>query len=274
MNSKLLILPAALFVFTCASVVMPRAATAQQMRIVQDDEWCDRDWDDEDERYCEIREVTLSADRDVISVNAGPNGGVSVEGWDRNEILLRAKVSTRARSESDARAMAQEIEVGLGRTIDTDGPRTGRNEGWSVSFRLFVPHRSNLNLKTTNGGIAIEEVSGDIDFRTTNGGLRLTRLAGDVSGTTTNGGVSVELAGDAWEGDGLDVRTTNGGIKLYVPDGYNAQLESGTVNGGISIDFPIMVQGRINRKIEATLGNGGKPIRVFTTNGGVTIERS
>ena len=273
MSSKLRTLPVVLATLTCASLVAPPSA-APQTRTVQDDEWCESGQGGDRERYCEVREATLAANRDVIAVDASPNGGIHIESWDRNEILVRAKVQSHADTEREAREIVQEIEVETsGRTIEASGPRTGRGEGWSVSFRVYVPRRSNLDLKSTNGGISIENVSGAIEFRTTNGGIHLTDLSGDVQGTTTNGGVSVELAGDRWEGEGLDVKTTNGGVKVSIPGDYNARLETGTVNGGLEIDFPITVQGRINRKIEATLGDGGTMIRVFTTNGGVKIMR-
>jgi hypothetical protein len=254
----------------------PGAVSAVQTRTIQDDEWCRDDYGGHDgERYCEVRETTLPADRELIAIDARPNGGIRVEGWDKNEILVRAKVLTRADSEADARAIAEEIEVRTsGGTIRTEGPSTGRHESWSVSYRVYVPRRSNLNLKSSNGGIAIEAVSGAIRFRTTNGGIRLTGLAGDVSGSTTNGGVRIELTGDRWDGEGLDVRTTNGGLKIAIPEGYNARLESGTVNGGFSVEFPITLQGRIDRRIESVLGDGGKTIRAFTTNGRVVVRRA
>jgi DUF4097 and DUF4098 domain-containing protein YvlB len=90
---------------------------------------------------------------------------------------------------------------------------------------------------------------------------------------TTNGGVHVELDGSRWDGDRLDVRTTNGGVDLRVPRDYSADLETGTVNGGLDVEFPIRVRGRISRRIHTTLGDGGPPIRVVTTNGGVRIRR-
>jgi len=276
MSSRLYILVAALAAFTCASIALPADATAMpQVKVVQNDDWCDDgSSDDESERYCEVREATLDANRSVIDVDASPNGGVRIEGWDRNEILVRAKVVARARSESDARGIAEEVELDLGNRIHAEGPKTGKKEGWWVSYRVYVPHNSNLNLESVNGGISISEVSGEIDFRTTNGGVVLDALAGDVNGSTTNGGVKIELTGNGWDGSGLDVRTTNGGVKLAIPDGYNAELESGTVNGGFRIEFPITVQGRIDRRIEAVLGDGGKKIRVHTTNGGVVVERA
>jgi hypothetical protein len=252
----------------------PADAAAQQPRVIEDDEWCRGSHSgNEGEEYCEVREYTLDA-RDRLSVDATPNGGISVEGWDRNEILVRAKVHARARSESDAVEMSREIDIGVGSTIEADGPRTGRNEGWSVSFRIYVPTNTSLDLKSTNGGIGITDVYGDIEFKTTNGGVHLERLAGDVYGRTTNGSLKIVLDGSGWEGDGMDVRTTNGGVRVTIPENYNAHLETGTVNGSFQIDFPVTVSGRIDRRnFNVDLGSGGKTIKVSTTNGGVVVER-
>jgi DUF4097 and DUF4098 domain-containing protein YvlB len=94
-----------------------------------------------------------------------------------------------------------------------------------------------------------------------------------VHGGTTNGSVGVELSGDRWNGQGLDLRTTNGSVRLTLPSNYSAHLTTGTVNGGMNIDFPITLQGRINREISTDIGQGGAPIRVVTTNGGVSVRK-
>ena len=54
--------------------------------------------------------------------------------------------------------------------------------------------------------------------------------------------------------------------------GYNARLETGTVNGGMTVDFPVTVRGRIGRRVETQLGSGGPLVRAITTNGGVKIS--
>jgi len=139
----------------------------------------------------------------------------------------------------------------------------------------MVPRTSDLSLETVNGGIDILDVSGDISFRAVNGGIGLERVSGDVRGGTTNGGIEVALSGGQWEGRGLDVETTNGGIRMLIPEDYRARLETGTVNGGFRIDFPITIQGRITRRrITTDLNGGGPTIRAVTTNGGVVIRRS
>jgi hypothetical protein len=67
--------------------------------------------------------------------------------------------------------------------------------------------------------------------------------------------------------------TSNGGVHLLIPSSYSAQLETGTTNGGIDIDFPVTVRGRIGRRITTELGRGGPLIRAITTNGGVDVRR-
>ncbi|MCK5408410.1 MAG: DUF4097 family beta strand repeat protein [Candidatus Krumholzibacteria bacterium] len=259
-----------------ALAVLPQTgAVADKWTIIDDDDWCDEGWWDRSEHVCEIRETTIKADWETIRVDAGVNGGITVEGWNKNEIRIRAKIKAWDRDEDDAREIMDEIEIKTSNeTIIAKGPKLrGSKRGWAVSYEVMVPRKSNLDLETLNGGIGIEDVEGEIEAEAVNGGLRLSQLAGDVDVHTTNGGVSVELHGKKWNGRGLDASTTNGGVKVWIPEDYNAELETGTVNGSVDFDFPITVQGKISKKIKATLGDGGPKIRVTTTNGGVRLKK-
>jgi DUF4097 and DUF4098 domain-containing protein YvlB len=158
--------------------------------------------------------------------------------------------------------------------ISAHGPESHHDYYWSVSFEIFVPRRSDLSLEAHNGGISIADVHGKLEFSAVNGGVVLKRVGGSVRGGTTNGGLVVELNGDRWDGEELDVKTTNGGIVMSVPENYSAHLETGTVNGNLSIDFPVTVQGKITRELAVNLGSGGPTIRAMTTNGGVRVKRS
>jgi hypothetical protein len=229
---------------------------------------------DEDEQHCEVRDSTMPAG--PLNVDAGQNGGIVVEGWDRNEIRVRAIVRGRAREAARAREIAGQVQVqvGGGRAYAT-GPEYMRRESWSVSYRINVPRKNDLDLRASNGGITVNNVTGNMRIDTTNGGVRLTDVGGRVNGGTRNGGLVVNLNGSRWDGEGLDVETSNGGVTLAIPDGYNAELETRTVNGGLRIDFPVTVQGELigRRGLSTTLGSGGPLVRVRTTNGGVKITR-
>src|SRR5579864_458721 len=178
---------------------------------------CDDQWQSDRVSHCEINEMTIPT-ISRLSVDGGVNGGMTVKGWQKNEILVRARVQTSAESDGRARDLARQviIHTGGGRVI-ADGPRGDRRENWSVSYEVFVPQKIDLDLKAHNGGIRIADVSGQLEFETTNGGVSLQRLAGNVHGHTTNGGLSVELAGSRWEGSQLDTSTTNGGVSMSVP---------------------------------------------------------
>jgi len=224
---------------------------------------------------CEIREQTLALSGGTIAVDGKPNGGVSVKGWDQNQVLVRARVQTAAPTAAEAEALGRQVRVETsGAKIFASGPENRRDYNWNVSYEVFVPRRADLSLETTNGGIAIADVNGRIDFNAMNGGVVLKRVGGMVRGSTMNGGLVVELAGERWDGDSLDVSTTNGGVILSVPENYSANLQTGTVNGSVSVDFPITVQGRINKQIAVNLGSGGPMVKAMTTNGGVHLKRA
>ncbi|HTM32170.1 MAG TPA: DUF4097 family beta strand repeat-containing protein [Vicinamibacterales bacterium] len=231
---------------------------------------------DDSYRHCEVREQRLPAG--PLTVDAGRNGGIRVDGWDGNDILVRAIVQASARDEASAKQLASGVEVRAGGGhVSATGPERGGNgrEWWSVSYRISVPHRTDLDLRANNGGITIDAVAGTIRFETSNGGVRLADLGGAVTGRTSNGGLRVLLGGSQWDGEGLDVETSNGGVTLSIPEPYNAQLETRTVNGGFKFDYPLTLTGELSprRGISTAIGAGGAPVRVRTTNGGLRIER-
>jgi hypothetical protein len=237
---------------------------------------CEQNWGgrSDGQRHCEMKEQTIAATGGPIRVDGKRNGGVSVKGWERNEILVRAQITANAPTEDEARALVNEVRVLTGgANIYADGPETRDRRWWAVSFEIFVPRQSDLALKAHNGGISIDGVRGALEFDTLNGGISLRDVNGKVKGRTTNGGLSVRLSGARWEGDGLDVETRNGGVQLSLPENYSARLETGTVNGGVNLGFPVTVQGKIEKNIATDLGSGGATIRLMTTNGGVSVRK-
>ena len=228
-------------------------------------------------RHCEVRPVS-SPGGGPVHVNARPNGGVQVTGWDQAGIAGSARIQVQADSEADARAIASQISVDTGSgAIRSTGPEPGSGRSWSASFVLSAPRTSDVEIETLNGPVAITGISGQIRATTTNGPLTLKELGGHVYARATNGPLSIVLAGTSWQGEGLDAETTNGPVSLSVPEGYSAELEARTSNGPFRVDIPGTVQGdtpssRV-RSIKTSIGGGGAPIRVVTTNGPMSIKQ-
>jgi DUF4097 and DUF4098 domain-containing protein YvlB len=244
-------------------------AAAGDWKTLDDSDWChERKWNS---RACEVREIEIPAGRDVITVDAGPNGGVEVAGWDEDRILIRAKITVW--DEEDGEDIAAGVRIDTDGVIRADGPRVRRG-GWSVDYRIRVPRKSNLELESRNGGLSVADVTGTMDLRTTNGGIALASVGGEVTGHTTNGGISVTLDGKTWDGEGLDVESRNGGVHIEVPRDYSAMLMAGTRNGGIRSDIRVRREDRADGIVRATLGKGGPLLRVMTRNGGIRIEET
>jgi len=223
----------------------------------------------------DLRESTVAA-TGSLTVDGGRNGGVSVKGENRSDVLVRACVQAWGSSDAEAKALLSNIRIDTGSVIKAE---SSSDENWSVSYEILVPRNTNLNLTAHNGGISIKSVDGNLEFATTNGGVNLSDLSGTVKGRTTNGGVNVSLTGNAWRGSGMEVVTTNGGVNLNVPEGYAAQFETGTTNGGFKSDVAALTVQTENetggwqrsKRVVASMNGGGAPIKVVTTNGGIRI---
>ncbi len=226
----------------------------------------------------DLREITIPATR-RLEVDGNKNGGISIKGENRSDILIRACVRSWADSEAEATTALNNTRIetsGIVRAVNAN-----EEAKFSASFEILVPMQTSLKLSAKNGGISITSVDGTLEFETQNGGVSLKDVSGDVKGMTKNGGVFVSLSGNVWRGTGLDVETKNGGVKLILPTNYAADIETGTVNGGFSSDFPELKVEKDDKegwhkpkRVNASINGGGAKIRVVTTNGGVKIATS
>jgi DUF4097 and DUF4098 domain-containing protein YvlB len=260
-------------------IALALAAAPSLLAQQDEDEWLENCRDHEGRRripFCEIRNTGYrQASGGLLTAEPNQNGGVTIRGWDRDSVHVQARIRASARTVDQARDMAQQVRISTtGGNVSASGPSSDGNEHWHVSFVIYVPRRTNLRAETQNGPIGLSLVEGNIDVRAVNGPISLRDLGGDVRARAQNGPISVTLGGTRWNGTGLDAETQNGPMVLYVPEGYNAQLETGTTNGPMSIGFPITVMGRaLEKRITTTLGNGGPTIRARTQNGPLTIRR-
>ena len=258
-----------------AAAALAASLSYGQMQDNRDKQMTCNDNDGGDRAHnCLITEQSL-AGTGKIAVDGRENGGVVVKGWLRNDVLVRAKVESWADTNAEAASLSSQVRVSTaGGDISASGPDSVSKAGWSVSYEIFVPQTTDLNLTTHNGGITISDVRGRMTFEAVNGGVHLRRIAGDVNGHTVNGGLNVELAGNSWEGQQLDARTENGGVTISMPQYYSARIETETVNGHINSDFPVTVSGNISKnRLAFNVGSGGPLIRLTTTNGGVRLRR-
>jgi hypothetical protein len=234
-------------------------------------------YDSDGVRHCEMREQTVPG-IGRLNVDANRNGGVTVKGWLRNEVLVRSRVDASTENEGAAANLVSRVSIDSnGGQVRATGPESGENNNswWSVSYEIFVPQNTDLTVTARNGGINIADVRGQIRFEGRNGGVHLKRLAGNVIGSTVNGGVEAELTGTIWDGRQLEVTTRNGGVTVTMPSSYSARIQAESERGGFQSDFPVTLQGNVRpRRLDFNVGSGGPLIHVTTTNGRVSFTRA
>ena len=166
-------------------------------------------------------------------------------------------------------------------TCDEDGYRS-RGDNWrgrdrdndtSVEFTVRLPAGVRLGVSTVNGGVTVAGATSEVRASTVNGRVSAVSTGGPVNASTVNGDIDVRMR-ELGTGD-LEYSTVNGSIEIEVPSNLDADLDMRTVNGSLSADFPITLQGRVNpRRMRATIGKGGRRLRLETVNGSVELRKT
>lgn len=125
--------------------------------------------------------------------------------------------------------------------------------------------------KTGSGGIDVAQTAGgDVQVSSGSGTVRLRGVRGAVAADTASGGLSIEgeLTGD-WQ-----LSAASGSIDIRLPQNQGFQLDANTGSGGIDVDFPVTVTGRIDRRsLRGAVQGGGPLLRVRTSSGGISIQK-
>jgi hypothetical protein len=109
-----------------------------------------------------------------------------------------------------------------------------------------------------------------LDLQTGSGSIRLQNIAGELKARTGSGNIEAEgqQTGD-W-----DLNTGSGGIRVRLPESSKFNLMARTSSGSVSTDFPITVQGTVNkRELSGAVNGGGPRLELHTGSGSIHIER-
>ncbi len=263
-----------------------------------------------DARFKEVRVVSVDHVADNPLVVETANGAVKAQATDGDVVTIIAELKARTAERLAATQVIAQRDSNGALVVSVawpDGVREG-NEG--CAFEITIPDVSDVVIKTSNGSIGLEELSGEATLNTTNGGIRVRRhdgpvyadtsngrismenVAGPVIADTSNGSVTLRGVGGPIEadssngrieislGDGgagpVEARTSNGGISLSFGESFAGQVEIGTSNGSINVDrasgVKLLSLSRHRAVIE--VGDGGPRSTLKTSNGSVRVERA
>lgn len=265
--------------------------------------------------FCEAAdtEETLHLPRpsgSTVKIN-NANGRTRLVGEDRDDIELIASKRARAESVEAAERLVRDIRVNASESagrleIDVEIPSKWNRHG-TANLDIHLPRDIALSVtsangkiclcgmlapvhaRSSNGGVSIEDVVGDIEVytsnakccfartqgrlraRSSNGKIELTNHAGSVDASTSNGVINASLEDLGQEG--ILLATSNGRIVLELPDEVDAEVDIRVENGVIRTARDLSTQTRdSNGRIRGTLGRGGTPIKLRTSNGTISLR--
>ena len=125
-------------------------------------------------------------------------------------------------------------------------------------------------LKTSNGTIRLEEVTGDFDLNSSNGAIELDRVIGTFQGATSNG--RIEFDGELTEGTTSELQTSNGTIDVFIGSEANVRLNAETSNGLVDVVYELDDATISDEHVEGTLGTGAATLILRTSNGDINIR--
>jgi hypothetical protein len=198
------------------------------------------------------------------------NGSVTISGWERNEVEVRA-VKTAEGHEADLKRVAIEVSVTPQAVQVTT--RYPQDEGVEVAvdYSIHVPHKTLVRyVATINGAVRLAGVASASQLRTVNGDIEVYDGAGSIAAQTINGNVRLELRGT--EDGSASAETTNGSIVLALPQDARADLEVLNYNGNFRSELPVIMRGGLlPREMRGKIGGGGEPVLLRTVNGGIRV---
>ena len=218
----------------------------------------------------------------------GVNGDVRAEAASGSEVEVVAIKKARRSDPNSVRI--QVVEHGGGVTIcavypssdskrpnvcgpGSEGHSSVHNNDVQVDFTVRVPAGVRFQGHTVNGEVEATSLGADVEASTVNGSVRVS-TTGYVQASTVNGEIVASFGRADWTRP-LEFETVNGSITLSLPAETNTELRAETLNGDISTDFQMTVQGRISKRhIRGTIGNGGRELSLKTVNGSIQVKRA
>lgn len=195
------------------------------------------------------------------------NGGITVTGYDGQEVLVEAKTKMKKLSEEGEPGKTKggmfRIPVNSSNlTVEEYKNRIEIGTGsWKRSSDLYlrVPTNCNLNLTCVNAGdIHVENIIGDLEVNNVNGSVALLNITGSVVGHALNGELKVVFTGINPE-KAMSFSSMNGDIDVTFPASLKCDVKIKNDMGDVYSDFEIQKVDKPRQMLEENKrGRDGK----------------
>jgi DUF4097 and DUF4098 domain-containing protein YvlB len=137
-----------------------------------------------------------------------------------------------------------------------------------------------IQVRSGDGSIRMDRVEGKLDLETEDGSIGIEAKPSTLRAKTADGSIRMNIEADTAMSDDWDVQTGDGSVVLTLPTTFNAELDAETRDGSVRANYPGLSgeardgESRRERRrtLKATLGAGGRVVRLRTGDGSIRIE--
>jgi DUF4097 and DUF4098 domain-containing protein YvlB len=222
------------------------------------------------------------------------NGGITVKGYDGEEVVVEARARNRESPRSDSN-MKRIVVSSTGLSVEEENNEVRISTDSfmrAIDLTISVPVHTSLKLSAVNSGdIVVTGVDGELDVNDVNGSVTLNNVSGSAVAHALNGRVLVTFT--RVNQKPMAFSSLNGDIDVTFPADLKANLSLKSDRGEIFSDFEVQVQAsapqqtvedgrkkggkylvRLDKTVHGTINGGGPELQFTNFNGGIYIRKA
>jgi len=233
----------------------------------------------------------------TVTVTGAPNGSVTIEGWQRNEVEVSAEIELHAPTEADLSRLALlnnfviDEDANHLRIITTgthdrsfikraakDFPKSLIGLPWKIDYHIKVPALTDLEINAGIGPTRLAGVEGAIRLNAVQTDATLSLTGSLVSVIVQSGTVDVTIPALSWHGLGADIKVASGNLNIGLMPGFSgdihaAVLRTGEVKNAYPNLEPLERASITPQSLRARAGNGGGTLTLTVGEGTIQISQ-
>src|SRR6267378_2274884 len=233
----------------------------------------------------------------TLTIVGAPDGSITMEGWSRSEVEVRAEIQLRADTEQDLDRLAAvngfvlDEDLNHLRILSTgthdrafmkaqakNFPKKLLGLPWKIDYRIRVPMSTDLDINAGRGPISLAGVEGNIRVSSPQSETKLEFSGGTLSTTIALGTVTLKVLGRSWRGVGADIKVAAGDVVLELPPGFNGDLDAEILRAGEIENTYEGLEGRekpgiTKQQVKGRMGSGGGFLKLTVGDGRIYIKK-
>ena len=233
----------------------------------------------------------------TVTVTGAPNGSVTIEGWQRNEVEVSAEIELHAATEADLSRLAtlnnfvidedsNHLRIVTTGTHDRafmkraakDFPKSLIGLPWKIDYHIKVPAVTDLEVNAGVGPTRLAGIEGAIRLNAVQTDATLSLTGGMVSVIVQSGTVDVTIPALSWHGLGADIKVASGNLSIGLMPGFSGDINAAVLRTGeIKNAYPNLEPRERNsitpQSLRARAGNGGGTLTFTVGEGTIQINQ-